>query len=129
MNGIRAILVEQSHDLFDSHQQLQNGGAPTESDDVFYRYPINTPVEEIRSFYKNVVSSIMGADLVSIELLYMEDEDTVLQEVVEDRHEDGTLVTIEDLATLAVPDWQAIHHYELTMSFNYVIGDAAVLAD
>ena len=51
------------------------------------------------------------------------------RKVVEDRHEDGTPVTIEDLATLAVPDWDVIHHYELTMSFNYVIGDAAVLAD
>ena len=80
MNDIRSILVEQHHELFDSHQQLQNGGAPTESDDVFYRYPINTPVEEIRSYYNHVVSSIMGADLVCIEILYMEDEDTVLQE-------------------------------------------------
>ena len=126
MNGIRSIRVEQTHDLYDSLQQLQNGGAPTESDELSYRCPVNTPVAEIRTFYNHAVSSIMGADLVNIEVSFMESDYVVVREVVEDRHEDGFHVTIEDLATLAEPDWQLDPDFELMLSFEYLTSDCVV---
>ena len=122
MSNMRIIEVAQEHKLYDTLQQLENDEDPTEDDLVFHNYRINTPISTIRCFWQHMVSSIAGADLVNIKVMYQRVNEFG-DEVVQDRHRDGRFVTIEDLATFSFPNCRNDPSFELCLTFEYVRND------
>ena len=114
----RTIQTAQNHEIYDTHQQLQNGDL-TDEDDVMYSYRVNTPISEIRCYWQGIASSTVGADLVNIKVMYMRGHE-YRDEVVQDRHRDGRPVTIEDLARIDSPNWNNNPDFSLGLAFEYV---------
>ena len=114
------IQTEQDHDLYHTHEQLQNRDLrEDDTDTVMYSYLFNTPIFEIRFYWQGIVSSIVGANLVNIKVIYLRG-DELIDEVVQNHHRDGRHVTIEDLARLDSPNWNDDPDFTVGLVFEYV---------
>ena len=119
------IRVEQTHELYDTYQQLNNNQNPTNSANISYNYDANTRISTIRCFWQNLVSSIAGANLVNIKVFSWRSN---REHVVQDSLEDGRPVTIENLVTFTLLYWRNDpDDFEIFMTFEYVMNNSEVL--
>ena len=123
MNNQARRRVKVAHYLFQSNQHLENFN-DTAYDDTEHFYDVNTSIATVRCFWQHIVSSTVGANLVKIRVIYRESEDDeVTDEIVEDRHSDGTPVTIGYLAGLGMNNDHNDPDFLLQLSFEYVMGN------
>ena len=123
MNNQARRRIKVTHYLFQSNQHLENFD-DTAYDDTEHFYDVNTSIATVRCFWQHIVSSTVGANLMNIRVYYSEsvdDEDTV--EIVEDRHRDGTPVTIGYLAGLDVFNSYDTPYFRLFLLFDYIMGE------
>ena len=119
------IRVEQTHELYDTYQQLNNNQNPTNSANISYNYDANTRISTIRCFWQNLVSSIAGANLVNIKVFSWRSN---REHVVQDSLKDGRPVTIENLVTFTLLYWRNDpDDFEIFMTFEYVMNNSEVL--
>ena len=121
----RRIRVNQEHILYQSNQHLENNDYIA-FDDVEHLYDANTQIATVRCFWQHIVSSTVGADLVNIKVGYTEfrgGRDVATSEIVEDRHRDGTPVTIGYLASLGIYNVNNDPNYLRLLNFKYAMGN------
>ena len=70
------IQVSLGHYLYQSNRHLENNDHTT-FDDVDHTYDANTQITTVRCFWQHIVSSTVGANLVSIKVGYTEVVDGV----------------------------------------------------
>ena len=117
MSDSRFIQVEQIHQLYDTYEDLYHEDA-TEGDIISHDYRANTPISAIRSYWQDVVSSAVGADLVNIRVMYMRPQN--YRNFIPTRRGDGRPVTVEDLVTLCLPSYLNDDGFTLLLVFKYV---------
>ena len=128
MSNRWSIKVEQIHHLYETYQQLHYNEQSSVSDLISHKYHANTSISTIRCFWQHLVSSTVGADLVTIKVMYQgRDRRVQRKSVVPDRHRNSNLLTIGDLSTIANrnndPD------FELWLTFDYVKNSSEILPD
>ena len=136
MSPVSCIQIDIIHELYETHEHRDHQRLLKIEDHNRYktskRYlDFNIPFSAIRKMWQNVVSSDVGAHLVSVEVSRYTDleelRNVVWEEFLEEdeNHEDGGPFTISDLASLTNPNWfqTGPDEFLIEMRFEYVMDD------